>query len=127
MLVRRLEMFPIESIVRGYITGTAWAEYSISNTVNGMPLPGLEGESAHDARGEFASGTEGTVGIQVMLARGGKEKRWMFVAKSRSRSRCFEVGCVVEGGPGSALSVNLKQAMSLRSNEPLTLDGAKDT
>ena len=36
-------MFPIESIVRGYITGTAWAEYNTSKTVNGMPPPdGLE-------------------------------------------------------------------------------------
>ena len=36
-------MFPIESIVRGYLTGTAWAEYSTSKTVNGIPLPaGLE-------------------------------------------------------------------------------------
>ena len=43
MLVRRLKMFPIESIVRGYITGSAWAEYSTSTTVNGIPLPaGLE-------------------------------------------------------------------------------------
>ena len=43
MLVRRLKMFPLESIVRGYITGTAWTEYRTSKTVNGMPLPaGLE-------------------------------------------------------------------------------------
>ena len=36
-------MFPLESIVRGYLTGTAWAEYSTSKTVNGIPLPaGLE-------------------------------------------------------------------------------------
>jgi phosphoribosylaminoimidazole-succinocarboxamide synthase len=27
MQVRRLEVFPIESIVRGYITGSGWAEY----------------------------------------------------------------------------------------------------
>lgn len=39
MLVRRLKMIPVESIVRGYITGTAWAEYSIYQTVNGMRLP----------------------------------------------------------------------------------------
>lgn len=32
-------MFPIESIVRVYITGTAWAEYSTSKTVSGIPLP----------------------------------------------------------------------------------------
>ena len=36
-------MFPIESIVRGYLTGTAWAEYSTSRTVNCISLPaGLE-------------------------------------------------------------------------------------
>ena len=39
MLVRRLKMFPIELTVRGYITETAWAEYSTSKTVNSMPLP----------------------------------------------------------------------------------------
>lgn len=39
MLVRRLKIFPIESIVRGYLAGTAWAEYRISQTVNGIPLP----------------------------------------------------------------------------------------
>ena len=32
-------MFPVESIVRGYITGTAWAEYSTSKVVNSIPLP----------------------------------------------------------------------------------------
>ena len=38
-----LQQFPIESMARGYITGIAWAEYSTSKTVNGIPLPaGLE-------------------------------------------------------------------------------------
>ena len=39
MQVRRLKIFPIESIVRGYITGSAWAEYKVSQTVNGILLP----------------------------------------------------------------------------------------
>ncbi|KAF1995758.1 phosphoribosylaminoimidazole-succinocarboxamide synthase [Amniculicola lignicola CBS 123094] len=39
MRVRRLKIFPLESIVRGYITGSAWAEYKKSGTVNGIPLP----------------------------------------------------------------------------------------
>lgn len=38
MQVRRLEVFPIESIVRGYITGSGWAEYKKSGTVNGIPM-----------------------------------------------------------------------------------------
>ena len=33
MLVRKLTMLPVECIVRGYITGTAWKEYQTSGTV----------------------------------------------------------------------------------------------
>jgi phosphoribosylaminoimidazole-succinocarboxamide synthase len=39
MLVRKAEMLPIECIVRGYISGSAWAEYKKSGTMHGMPLP----------------------------------------------------------------------------------------
>jgi len=43
MLAQSLEMLPIECVVRGYITGTGWAEYQASGTVCGIPLPsGLE-------------------------------------------------------------------------------------
>ena len=33
MLVKKLTMLPVECIVRGYITGTAWKEYKASGTV----------------------------------------------------------------------------------------------
>jgi phosphoribosylaminoimidazole-succinocarboxamide synthase len=39
MLVRKAEMLPIECIVRGYISGSAWAEYKKSGTMHGAPLP----------------------------------------------------------------------------------------
>ena len=39
MQVRRLEILPIESIVRGYITGSAWSEYKKSGTVHGINMP----------------------------------------------------------------------------------------
>ncbi|KAF2440568.1 SAICAR synthetase [Karstenula rhodostoma CBS 690.94] len=39
MQVKRLEIVPIESIVRGYITGSAWSEYKKSGTVHGINLP----------------------------------------------------------------------------------------
>ncbi|MEH3089665.1 MAG: phosphoribosylaminoimidazolesuccinocarboxamide synthase [Microbacterium arborescens] len=43
MVVRELDMQPIECIVRGYLTGTGWAEYRENGTVCGIPLPaGLE-------------------------------------------------------------------------------------
>ncbi|KAI2477796.1 Phosphoribosylaminoimidazole-succinocarboxamide synthase [Pyrenophora tritici-repentis] len=39
MQVRRLRILPIESIVRGYITGSGWSEYTKSGTVNGIKMP----------------------------------------------------------------------------------------
>ncbi|KAK3114096.1 Bifunctional purine biosynthetic protein ade1 [Teratosphaeriaceae sp. CCFEE 6253] len=39
MQVRRHPILPIESIVRGYITGSAWAEYRKSGTVNEVRMP----------------------------------------------------------------------------------------
>ena len=43
MIVKALEMQPIECVVRGYLTGSGWAEYQASGTVCGIALPdGLE-------------------------------------------------------------------------------------
>ena len=43
MRVRKLKVFPIEAIVRGYITGSAWSSYKKTGTVNGQVIvEGLE-------------------------------------------------------------------------------------
>ena len=39
MVVRRAERIDIECVVRGYITGSAWAEYRSSGTVGGAAMP----------------------------------------------------------------------------------------
>jgi phosphoribosylaminoimidazole-succinocarboxamide synthase len=39
MQVRKFKVLPIESIVRGYITGSAWSEYKKTGTVHGLPMP----------------------------------------------------------------------------------------
>lgn len=39
MLCRKLEMIPVECIVRGYITGSGWASYKKDGTVCGITLP----------------------------------------------------------------------------------------
>jgi phosphoribosylaminoimidazole-succinocarboxamide synthase len=39
MLVRRLEMLPIECVVRGYLSGSGWKDYQASGTVCGIGLP----------------------------------------------------------------------------------------
>jgi phosphoribosylaminoimidazole-succinocarboxamide synthase len=39
MLVQRAEMFPVECVVRGYISGSAWKEYKATGRVCGIELP----------------------------------------------------------------------------------------
>jgi phosphoribosylaminoimidazole-succinocarboxamide synthase len=39
LVVRRLEMLPVECIVRGYITGSGWKDYRATGSVSGIPLP----------------------------------------------------------------------------------------
>lgn len=39
MLVKKLEMLPIEAIIRGYITGSGWKDYQKTGQVCGIQLP----------------------------------------------------------------------------------------
>jgi phosphoribosylaminoimidazole-succinocarboxamide synthase len=62
MLCRRAEMLPIECIVRGYITGSAWKEYKASGTMHGSALPeGLQ-ESDRLPEPVFTPSTKAEVG-----------------------------------------------------------------
>jgi len=39
MLCVRAEVYPVECVIRGYISGSAWKEYSAHGTLAGEPLP----------------------------------------------------------------------------------------
>ncbi len=39
MIVKKAKLTPVECVVRGYLSGSAWAEYQKQGTVNGEPLP----------------------------------------------------------------------------------------
>jgi len=39
LVVRQLEMLPVECVVRGYITGSGWKDYQASGCVSGVELP----------------------------------------------------------------------------------------
>ncbi len=39
MVVKKVKRIPIEAVVRGYISGSAWEEYKTKGTVNGNPMP----------------------------------------------------------------------------------------
>jgi phosphoribosylaminoimidazole-succinocarboxamide synthase len=62
MLVRRAPPVPFECVVRGYLSGSAWAEYRSQGTLAGEPLPrGLE-ESARLEPPLFSPATKAEVG-----------------------------------------------------------------
>lgn len=62
MLCNRAEMLPIECIVRGYITGSAWKEYRTSGTMHGADLPAGLKESDRLPEPVFTPSTKAEVG-----------------------------------------------------------------
>jgi len=62
MLVRRAEIFPVECIVRGYISGSGWKEYKATGKVSGISLPSGLRESEALAEPIFTPSTKATSG-----------------------------------------------------------------
>lgn len=62
MLCQRTEVFPIECVVRGYISGSAWKEYAASGTLAGEKLPAGLLESAPFPRPIFSPATKAETG-----------------------------------------------------------------
>ncbi|MGB8060898.1 MAG: phosphoribosylaminoimidazolesuccinocarboxamide synthase [Candidatus Sulfotelmatobacter sp.] len=62
MLVRRAEMFPVECVVRGYISGSAWKEYKATGKVSGITLPAGLKESDALPEPIFTPSTKATTG-----------------------------------------------------------------
>jgi phosphoribosylaminoimidazole-succinocarboxamide synthase len=62
MLCRRTEVFPVECVVRGYISGSAWKEYSRTGTLAGEPLPKGLRESDQLAEVLFSPATKAETG-----------------------------------------------------------------
>lgn len=62
MVVRRLKVLPIESIVRGYITGSAWVSYKMNGTVCGIQMPLELQESQKLQRPLWTPSTKAEVG-----------------------------------------------------------------
>jgi phosphoribosylaminoimidazole-succinocarboxamide synthase len=62
MLVERLEMVPVECVVRGYITGSGWKDYQATGAVCGIELaPGLS-ESEQLPEPIFTPATKADIG-----------------------------------------------------------------
>ncbi len=62
MMVMRAEMIPVECVVRGYISGSAWKEYKASGRVCGIELPAGLKESSKLPQPIFTPSTKATTG-----------------------------------------------------------------
>jgi phosphoribosylaminoimidazole-succinocarboxamide synthase len=62
MLVRRAEMFPVECVVRGYLSGSGWKEYKANGSVCGIRLPSGLRESEQLPEPIFTPATKATTG-----------------------------------------------------------------
>ncbi len=62
MLCRRTEVFPIECVIRGYLSGSAWKEYAQQGTLAGEKLPRGLVESAKLEPAIFSPATKAETG-----------------------------------------------------------------
>jgi phosphoribosylaminoimidazole-succinocarboxamide synthase len=62
MVVQRAQMFPVECVVRGYISGSAWKEYKATGKVCGIELPPGLRESDAFPQPIFTPSTKATSG-----------------------------------------------------------------
>lgn len=107
MLVRRTRVVPIECVVRGYLSGSAWKEYRESGTLAGEPLPGGLVESARLEPPIFSPATKAETGhdenitFVEMRERVGADT----AAELRRRSLAtFEHGRAITDGAGIILA-----------------------
>jgi len=62
MLVRRTDVFPVECVVRGYLSGSGWKDYQRTGQVCGHQLPAGLRESEQLARPIFTPATKAETG-----------------------------------------------------------------
>ena len=68
MLVRRGNMFPVECVVRGYLSGSGWKEYKANGKVCGIQLPPGLNESSPLPEPIFTPATKETSGHDINIS-----------------------------------------------------------
>lgn len=62
IVVKKLEMVPLEAVVRGYITGSGWKDYLATGAISGITLPEGMQESEQFAEPLFTPSTKAEIG-----------------------------------------------------------------
>jgi len=126
MLVERVESFPVECVVRGYLAGSGWREYRERGTLAGEPLPEGLVESSELPEPRFTPATKAREGHDenisvermkemVGIKTGELLRRWSLDVYRRARERARERGIVVA-------DTKFEFGSSLRTGEILLVD-----
>ena len=68
MMVMRAEMFPVECVARGYLSGSGWKEYKATGSVCGIKLPAGLKESDQLPEPIFTPATKATTGHDINIS-----------------------------------------------------------
>jgi phosphoribosylaminoimidazole-succinocarboxamide synthase len=68
MMVMRAEMFPVECVARGYLSGSGWKEYKATGKVCGIQLPAGLKESDKLPEPIFTPATKATTGHDINIS-----------------------------------------------------------
>ena len=91
LLVRRAEMLPIECIVRGYITGSAWNEYKKSGTMHDAQMPAGLLESQQLPEPVFTPSTKADTGHDINISFAAAVDLVGKQAATEARDLCLQV------------------------------------
>lgn len=133
VLVKKLEILPVEAIVRGYLTGSAWSEYKVSQTVHGIKMkPGMVLNQKFD-KPLFTPSTKAKEGhdenihpdvLKEMIGEDLAKRVEEFVIDiySRAYDEAFEKGIIIAD---SKFELGLQDGELILADEVLTPDSSR--
>ena len=106
MLVKTARPFPIECVVRGYLSGSSWKEYQATGSTAGLVLPGGLRESDRLSEPLFTPATKATTGhdenisFEQMADRIGRElagklRDWSFALYEKASQHAEQCGVIL--------------------------------
>ncbi|MCK9374574.1 MAG: phosphoribosylaminoimidazolesuccinocarboxamide synthase [Syntrophobacterales bacterium] len=125
MLVRKCLPLPVECIVRGYLSGSGWAEYRQSGAIGGLSLPPGLVESQKLPAPIFTPSTKAELGthdenisFETMAGRIGAE----LAAKVRDLSLAIYIRALAWAEPRGIIIADTKFEFGLANGELLLID-----
>src|ERR1019366_3235238 len=92
---RRLQMLPVECIVRGYLAGLGLASYNETGTISGVPLPPGLGEGSRLPEPVFTPTTKAATGHDEPMAQADVAARGIIIADTKLEFGLLEDGTLM--------------------------------